>query len=171
MKKLIILTLIAILSIYYVNNNEYIEIPNNSIRFRIIANSNSNEDIKNKVTLKNNLTKEIVKLTKNSSNTNESLSSIIENDENIKKSIEKILSENNIKESYSVNIGKNYFPEKVFKGIKYNAGNYNSYVITLGKGEGDNFWCVLFPPICGIDDSKNEYEYRSIIKELLKKYN
>ena len=171
MKKLIVLTLISLISINYINNNEYVEIPKNSFRFRIIANSNSKADLENKKILKDNLTEEIIKLNAKSSSSDESISNIIENDEKIKKTIDKILSENNISESYDVKLGENYFPEKIYKGIKYNAGNYNSYVITLGEGKGENFWCVLFPPICGIDENKSNYEYRSIIKDIINKYN
>ena len=44
---------------------------------------------------------------------------------------------------------------------------YESLVITLGEGKGDNFWCILFPPLCMIEDNE-EYEYKSIIKDLIK---
>ena len=52
MKKLIVLTLISLISINYINNNEYVEIPKNSLRFRIIANSNNKIDLENKQILK-----------------------------------------------------------------------------------------------------------------------
>ena len=42
---------------------------------------------------------------------------------------------------------------------------YESLVITLGKGQGDNFWCILFPPLCMIEENK-DYEYKSFFKEI-----
>ena len=60
-----------------------------------------------------------------------------------------------------------------YKGIKYPAGYYNSLVITLGQGLGENFWCVMYPPLCLIDENKNttEVEYKSYVKDVLLKYN
>ena len=49
----------------------------------------------------------------------------------------------------------------------YPEGEYESLVITLGDGEGDNFWCVLFPPLCF--DEKEDYQYKSFIKEIFDK--
>lgn len=69
---------------------------------------------------------------------------------------------------YSINYGQNYFPKKEHNGIIYEAGEYESLVITLGQGEGDNFWCILFPPLCMVDENE-DIEYKSIIKEVLKK--
>ena len=71
---------------------------------------------------------------------------------------------------YEVIYGDNYFPEKEYKGVKYNEGEYESLVITLGKGNGKNFWCVLFPPLCMIDESKlNDVSYGFYVSELLKR--
>ena len=65
----------------------------------------------------------------------------------------------------------NYFPEKEYKGIYYEEGEYESLVITLGNGIGENFWCILFPPLCLVDEEETtDIEYTSIIKELINKY-
>ena len=58
----------------------------------------------------------------------------------------------------------------MYKGIYYEEGEYESLVITLGEGIGNNFWCVLFPPLCLIDENEEEVEYTSFIKELIDKY-
>ena len=72
---------------------------------------------------------------------------------------------------YDINFGYNYFPEKEYKGVKYNEGYYESLLVTLGEGKGDNWWCVLFPPLCLIEaDESSDVEYRSIIEEILEKY-
>ena len=66
----------------------------------------------------------------------------------------------------------NYFPEKEYKGIVYEEGEYESLVITLGNGLGENFWCVLFPPLCLLDSEEEveDVEYTSFVKELVEKY-
>lgn len=49
-------------------------------------------------------------------------------------------------------IGVRYIPEKTYGDITFPAGNYEALNITLGEGEGENWWCVLFPPLCLLDE-------------------
>ena len=65
------------------------------------------------------------------------------------------------------------FPEETYKGITYEAGKYESLLVTLGEGKGDNWWCVLFPPLCLMEAEEtntDEVEYKSFIKEIIEKY-
>lgn len=48
----------------------------------------------------------------------------------------------------SITLGERYFPTKTYGEFSLPRGNYTALCITLGKGEGRNFWCVLFPPLC-----------------------
>lgn len=163
MKKTLILIAIIIV-IMSLNTNETIIIPKESIRFRVIANSNTKEDqmIKEKVVSK--LKKSLSSLTYTPKNINETRKSIKDNLKIIDKTLRQEVKD------YSINYGYNYFPEKVYKGIYYEEGEYESLVITLGEGIGNNFWCVLFPPLCLIDEEQDEVEYTTFIKELIDKY-
>jgi len=49
-------------------------------------------------------------------------------------------------------IGIRYIPEKTYGDITFPAGNYEALNITIGDGEGANWWCVLFPPLCLLDE-------------------
>lgn len=49
-------------------------------------------------------------------------------------------------------IGVRYIPEKNYGDITFPAGNYEALNITLGDGDGENWWCVLFPPLCLLDE-------------------
>lgn len=163
MKKTLILIAIIII-VMSLSKNDTIIIPKESIRFRVIANSNSKEDqmIKERVVskLKNNL-KSLKYTPKNINDTRQSINDNLKViDETLKQEVK----------GYSINYGYNYFPEKVYKGIYYEEGEYESLVITLGEGVGNNFWCVLFPPLCLIDENEEEVEYTSFIKELINKY-
>ena len=60
----------------------------------------------------------------------------------------------------------NYFPKKELNNEVYEEGMYESLVITLDEGKGDNFWCILFPPLCMIEENE-DYEYKSFFKELI----
>ncbi len=152
------------------NKEELILIPNEAIRIRVIANSNNKEDLEVKEQVKDVLNKKVEKLLKNV-NTIEEVRKIINNNlEFINKTVEKKLNELNYNTSYSINYGLNYFPNKVFKGIKYDEGYYESLVITLGEGNGKNYWCVLYPPLCLLEDETSNNEYRSYVLDLIKKY-
>lgn len=157
MKKLIIV-LFIISSIYLISNRNDIVIPKDAIRFRIIANSNSLNDQNLKKTIKNDLINNVFPNIKTKEDIKNNLSYI-----------DKRLKEYNVK--YNINYGMNYFPEKEYKGIKYPKGNYESLVITLNEGMGDNFWCVMYPPLCLIDDNNtNNVEYKVLAKEIIDNY-
>ena len=172
MKK-VVLVLAIIISILSLNKHEQIVIPKESIRFRVIANSNSSIDQNIKHAVVNNLTSKInfSALTAND---------IVSTRKNIKESlpqfqtvIEDTLKEENANPKYSINFGQNYFPQKEYNDIYYKEGYYESLVITLGDGKGENFWCVLFPPLCLIEKEQtttNKVEYKSLIKEIIDKY-
>ncbi len=167
MKKIIILLFIVSIGYIFLNKNEEIIIPNKAIRFRVIANSNSLEDQREKEIIKEKVEEEVYNLI-NGTTSSEDVRSLIKNN---MESIEKIV--NDYKVDYKINYGYNYFPVKNYKGVLYPAGNYESLVITLGEGIGDNFWCVLFPPLCLMENNKEdvgEVEYRSFVKDLLDKF-
>ena len=167
MKKSIIILFIISLGFLFSNSNEEIIIPEDAIRFRIIANSNSAIDQKKKTEIKNQIEEKIYDCLTNVNNVKEARNLINENLD----VIEKIVKEYQI--PYQINYGQNYFPTKTYKGIIYPSGDYESLVITLGKGIGKNFWCVLFPPLCLIDNESKEYsdiEYQSYIKNLLARF-
>lgn len=166
MKKIIIFLFCIICISVFFNEKESILIPNNSIRFRVIANSDNNDDQKTKLLIKDEVEKELYKVLNNAKNINEAR--VIIND-NIAK-IDNIIKKYGI--DYDINYGNNYFPTKYYKGFEYKEGNYESLVITLGKGEGHNWWCVLFPPLCLLDEQKDlsNYDYKLYLKELVKNY-
>ncbi len=166
MKKIIIILFFITLILVGINEKEDILIPSNAIRFRIIANSNSKEDQELKKTIKNDVEKELFKLLQDVDDIN-TARDIINNNIN---NIDNIVKKYNV--SYDINYGNNYFPIKEYKGIKYAAGNYESLVIKLGKGVGDNWWCVLFPPLCMLDESENidNRQYQLYTKEIINKF-
>ena len=173
MKKTFVL--IIFIGIFYVFISDALAknltIPNDAIRIRIIPNSNSafDQDIKRKVRDKIEIT--MYDLLKNVDNSEEAQKIIVDNLELVDRDVKKILNEENYDKGYKINFGKNYFPEKEYKGVRYEEGYYESLLITVGKGEGDNWWCVLFPPLCLIEGEENtEVEYKSFVMEILDKY-
>ncbi|HHW69135.1 MAG TPA: stage II sporulation protein R, partial [Tenericutes bacterium] len=142
-----------------------------AIRLRVIPNSNDKKDQSIKEKVKLNVQKEMSQMLYNIDNINVAREKIKSNINNIKKSVKKTLSNEGYDIEYKIDFGYNYFPEKKYKGIIYNEGYYESVLITLGKGEGDNWWCVLFPPLCLLEaDDKTDVEYKIYVKELINKY-
>lgn len=175
MKKIILIVL-ALISIYitYNTSNEKVTvvIPSSAIRFRVLANSNSPRDQKIKEEVRDRLQSELYMLLENTKSINEAR--VLINDKIVE--FRNIVEEELESEGYSYNIdyGMHEFPEKTYKGVVYEAGEYESLLVTLGEGKGDNWWCVLFPPLCLLEAEEkadtNEIEYKSFIKEKLEKY-
>ena len=168
MKKIIVLLFfITVLISLTSGNTSGILIPSDAIRFRIIANSNSLEDQTTKINIRKEIEPVFAEILESSTSKEETKKLI---NQNIPR-FEEIIESYNVE--YSIDYGNNFFPEKEYKGIIYPAGNYESLVITLGSGLGENWWCVLFPPLCLLEASEeesNNTNYTFYIKEVLEKF-
>ena len=164
MKKIIVIIIAFIIGVLLYKRDEFVIIPNESIRIRIVANSDNIEDLVEKKRLKEQIEDDIYEITKDASSLEEARSLINDNLKNIDTIIK-----NNIDFDYTINYGVNYFPKKIYRGVLYEAGNYESLVITLGSGLGENWWCVLFPPLCLIEDNEttSDVEYKLYVEEVL----
>ena len=152
---------------------EDIKIPDSAIRLRVVPNSNSSRDQEVKLKVKAELEETTYQLLDGITSIDTARNIINSNLDSIEKGIKSVILEEEYDLGYEINFGQNYFPEKEFKGVIYEAGNYESLVVTLGKGEGDNWWCVLFPPLCLLEaeeSEKGEVEYKCFVKELIEKY-
>lgn len=167
LKYIIVILFILSVIFLFTTDEEEIIIPDNAIRLRIIANSNSSTDQLEKMKIKEQIETEIYELITGSNNVSEVRNIIKDNIDVIREIVE------DYDVTYELNYGYNYFPTKYYKGIMYPAGNYESLVITLGSGAGDNFWCVLFPPLCLLEYSSEDIgdvEYQLYVKKLLDKF-
>lgn len=175
MKK-IILIILAGLTLFTVYNraeeNETIKIPDSAIRFRVLANSNSPRDQKIKQDIAKKMQNELYMLLKSTKNISEARGVINNNMDNFNSILKEETKD--LEYSYTIDYGMHEFPEKEYKGVVYDEGYYESLLVTLGEGKGDNFWCVLFPPLCLMEaeetDDTTEVEYKSFIKEIIEKY-
>lgn len=167
MKKVIISLFIVTILVLVNKNDTKVLIPDNAIRFRIIANSNSIEDQKEKIEIRNELEPIIADILTNSNTKEETKNKINLNMNKINNLLKKH------EKNYDINYGLNFFPEKNYRGVTYKEGNYESLVVTLGDGLGDNWWCVLFPPLCLLEANEDNFDditYTSYLQELINKY-
>lgn len=172
MKKTIILIL-SVIAIYIFIGYKFsdIEIPEEALRIRILANSNSDYDQSVKNNVKEEIQDYVYNLLKDTKDINEARKIINSNLNSISLLTSKNLESQNYNLPFKINFGLNYFPKKEYKGIKYKEGYYESLLITLGSGKGDNWWCVLFPPLCLLEaEESTEVEYTTVVSEILKKY-
>lgn len=165
MKKLMIILLIPLLiSSMNINSNK-----DDMLRIRVIANSNSEHDQQVKNEISNNLKIKLYDLLKDETNIDTARKIINNNIDTLSEDIEKNLVNEDY--SYSINYGLNYFPEKEYNGKTYKEGKYESLLVTLGKGEGNNWWCILFPPLCLVEaeESEEDVEYDFFFKNIIDK--
>lgn len=163
MKKIIYVILIIVM-ILVVSKPRY-DLSGDMVRFRVIPNSNSSKDILIKEKVVNELS---TLLFKDTNDINETRNNIVNNLDKINNSIDKVFSENNYNLKYKVKYGMNYFPSKEYNDIKFEAGNYESLVVEIGEAKGNNYWCILYPPLCMVDYEKDtKIEYKSKIMEIL----
>ena len=165
MKKIVIVMFCFVLFLS-ISSKQKLLIPDESIRFRIIANSNEEADQAMKMLIKKDLEKELFSKIASSKSIDDTRKIISDNQENI----DRLLKKYNI--NYDISYGKNYFPSKEYKGVNYNSGEYESLVISLGESKGNNWWCVLYPPLCLLESESNnmaENEYKLYIQEILDK--
>ncbi|MBR1718166.1 MAG: stage II sporulation protein R [Bacilli bacterium] len=171
MKKILIILSISFIVIMMNTRASSKLIPDEAIRFRVIANSDTEYDQKIKMIVKEKVEKELYKILKNTKGIDNAREIIKDNVGIIDSIVNKTLIEENYDKTYDVNYGMNYFPEKEYKGVKYKEGYYESLVIKLGEGKGKNWWCVLFPPLCLVEaEESDKVEYKFFIKELIDKY-
>lgn len=174
MKKIIVLMISAFVLFTMslkVKEKESI-IPDSAIRFRVIANSNTAYDQNIKIQIRNLIQNKILELTKDTKSIKEVRKILLEHKEELYELTKDKLKNLGYDKNFKLSYGNNYFPEKKYKGLTYKSGNYESLVITLGEGNGDNFWCVLFPPLCTleVDETTSDVEYKFFIKEIIDKY-
>ncbi|OEF99847.1 stage II sporulation protein R [Vulcanibacillus modesticaldus] len=130
-------------------------IPDEAIRLRIIANSDSPEDqwIKRKV--RDVVVENIDLWVESMGSIDEARLVINDHLPKLEQLVKETVKESGFRysEGIKVELGKFPFPTKLYGQIVYPAGDYEALLITLGKGEGQNWWCVLFPPLCFVDMS------------------
>jgi stage II sporulation protein R len=128
------------------------------IRLHVIANSDSDDDQALKLQVRDEIIKYMT-----SQNEASSIDDISASRQFIKKNLttfEAIARDQITAEGYDYTataaLEVCYIPEKNYGDITFPAGNYEALNITIGSGEGQNWWCVLFPPLCIIDEGTEE---------------
>ncbi|MFT0801670.1 stage II sporulation protein R [Bacillus swezeyi] len=131
-------------------------IPDEAIRLRILANSDSESDQNLKRKIRDEVNQEITKWVEDLTSMKDARQVIRSKLPEIKKIAKDAVKRENARQSVDVSFDKVSFPTKLYGNMVYPAGEYEAVLITLGEGEGANWWCVLFPPLCFLDFSNGE---------------
>jgi stage II sporulation protein R len=123
-------------------------IPEDAIRIRIIANSDKKADQSAKNKVRDEIASYIQSWGGMPDTHDEAYALIKSRLNDIQGIVDRELNELGVSYEGVAELGEVPFPEKTFDGESYEAGNYEALRITLGKGKGTNWWCVLFPPLC-----------------------
>lgn len=134
------------------------------VRLHVIANSDNEQDQAVKIKVKDAVLKEMApKL--NISDSKEETIEIIENNEDVIQQVAiDTLKKNNFNYSVKVAVDHTYFPTKFYNDFSLPAGDYLALRVIIGEGQGKNWWCVLFPPLCLVD-LKQEKTAQTSVKE------
>ncbi len=129
------------------------------IRFHVIANSDSDEDQALKLKVRDRVIKEMNSLFDENEDVTSAREVIINNIPRITKLARDEILKNGYCYDVYVSLGKSDFPTKDYGDIVLPAGSYEALKIEIGNAGGKNWWCVLFPPLCFVDESAVSYNY------------
>lgn len=124
------------------------------LRFHVVANSDSESDQAVKLKVRDAILKKMGPILSNAKDRNQSIDIMKSKIEEIEKIADDILSREGKKYRAKAEVGKFVFPIKSYGDITLPAGQYMALKVVLGNGDGKNWWCVMFPPLCFIDITK-----------------
>lgn len=154
-------------------NNGSVSIQNaDYLRIHIRANSNNEEDQNVKYLIKDELLNYITPNVAQCDTKKELENYFINNKNNITNFINNILQENGFDYISNIKLNNEYFPTRTYSGVTLESGFYDAIIVELGKAEGNNWWCVAYPPLCFMYESSNlgNITYKSILLELINKF-
>lgn len=143
----ILISLIVFLFIWhFIPKAEECEIYDSTVRLHVIANSDSERDQSVKLKVRDALLEEISDY--ECKTKKEAVTRIFENKDELEALATATLKSEGIIDTVSIEIGKEVYPERTYEDFSLPAGEYTSVRVIIGEGEGKNWWCVLFPPLC-----------------------
>lgn len=146
----------------YSDKSQQQDIASKLIRLHVIANSNSDKDQALKLKVKDSIVKNLNKQFVAMDNIEDTRSFIKNNLDNIEKIAQKEIKKNGADYDVKALFGRYPFPVKTYGYITLPAGEYEALRIVIGDGKGANWWCVLFPPLCFVDITRDMPEDEDI---------
>jgi stage II sporulation protein R len=148
----VLLVLISIAIAYTVDAyTSLAKINDKVIRLHVVANSNTVLDQQLKYKVRNNVIAKFNQEFGHLLSKNDSEKVIIDKINEIRKESKSVIQQEGYDYDVNVYYGKFKFPRKIYENIVLPEGYYDAVRIEIGKAEGNNWWCVMFPPLCFVD--------------------
>lgn len=135
------------------------------LRLHVIAASDSKEDQQIKLELRDRLLVKGSEIFSSSETKNEAEKKIADNLALLQKETDSFLKSRSYPHKAEVRLEKSYFPTRQYESFTLPAGYYDALKVIIGKGEGKNWWCVMFPAMCLPAAQKNESGFDGILTE------
>lgn len=129
------------------------DIANSVFRLHVIANSDSQEDQNLKYKVRDNLLSYMNKICKNAQSKSDAIEIAKKHENDFKNIALETIKNEGYSYDVKINIGNFEFPTKHYGDISLPAGYYDALRIEIGEAKGQNWWCVMFPPLCFVDVS------------------
>ena len=170
MKKfLVIFFVFAVVALGFVfGRMENDVVHNDYLRIHIRANSNLEVDQDVKYKVKDAVVEYLTPIISVCNTREDFILKLEENLRNIERISNEILAQNSFDYFTTALINNEYFPVRSYDGFTLENGYYDALIVNLGSGKGDNWWCVIYPPLC-FANTQN-ITYKSRIVEIIKKY-
>lgn len=169
MKKFIVIIIFFVFCIIFCgcNADNRIDERYQLIRVHIRADSNDTGDQNVKLKIRDKVVDYLTPNLQHCTTTQDAYNSLSGMLDNIKNIADKELVSNGFSYKAKVKLNNEYFPTRSYEGIVVESGYYDALIIELGSGKGDNWWCVVYPPLCFIEaDKADGFKYKSKLLEL-----
>ena len=147
----LILTVIFGVIMFFTYRSDDINEHEGIIRLHVIANSDTARDQGIKLKVRDAVIKHMQSL-EDISTRREMEEYITANTGRLERIAEGVVASEGRDDHVKASLGVRYIPEKTYGGTTFPAGNYEALDIKIGEGKGENWWCVLFPPLCLLDE-------------------
>lgn len=145
------------------------EVEYDYLRLHIRANSNSEIDQNIKYEIKDELVEFLTPYFCNVTSKNEAIEIVNNLKEKMSEICVDVLRKNGFNYSANVKINNEYFPTRTYSNTTLESGYYDAVIVELGEAVGDNWWCVMYPPLCFITrENQTEITFKSKIAEWYK---
>lgn len=144
----------------------YEDIKDKLIRFHVIANSDTDEDQNLKLKVRDKVVEALSEKLSNVNSLEEAENVLEENIDYVNEIAKEVIEENNYTYEVTTMLSYENFPDKVYGDCVFPQGNYEAFRVIIGEGKGQNWWCVMFPSLCFVDESKNSVDSSDLKEEI-----
>ncbi|CAM2079120.1 stage II sporulation protein R [Clostridium cuniculi] len=144
----------------------YDDIKDKLIRFHVIANSDTDEDQNLKLKVRDKVVEALSEKLSNVNSLEEAENVLEENIDYVNEIAKEVIEENNYTYEVTTMLSYENFPDKVYGDCVFPQGNYEAFRVIIGEGKGQNWWCVMFPSLCFVDESKNSVDSSDLKEEI-----